>query len=147
MMSAQLTAETSSNKQLFEAILDSNLREVERLVLLQIDVNLPDESGHCPLHYLLSKTSHGEHDTEILKVLIQGGAKVNSRNKSGMTPLHCAAQGNLTDKIKVLLVNGADVFTVDSFNRSALTFAAKNWQHKCRQHTVLCNVEEEPESD
>lgn len=49
----------------------------------------------------------GKADT--VKLLIDNGAKVNTRNNQGFTPLHRAAQQRSPDAAQVLIENGADV--------------------------------------
>ncbi len=61
--------------------------------------------------------------------LIRGGADVNARNSSGLTPLHTACyKGNL-DAVEVLVENGADIDRGSTYHndyRTALHIAIEN---------------------
>ena len=53
------------------------------------------------------------HAKETVLKLLQAGAKVNLRNKSGQTALHVAAENGFLDIIQVLIKYKAKVSTQD----------------------------------
>ena len=76
---------------------------VAALIAHGADVNYAG-SGMSPLHWA---ALHGR--TEIAKLLIAKGAKIDMVNVNGATPLHVAATYGSLDVVKVLLACGADV--------------------------------------
>jgi ankyrin repeat protein len=76
------------------------------LVLKGADVNLPSNNGFnvFPLH----SAAAGNY-TDIARMLVENGAKVNVKQQAGVTPLHSAAQNGNLDLLIMLLENGAQV--------------------------------------
>ena len=58
-------------------------------------INIKDKTGNMPLHYASMK-GH----TEMVKLLIKVGSKVDAKNRDGNTPLHFAFK---TNNIEVFL--------------------------------------------
>jgi ankyrin repeat protein len=50
---------------------------------------------------------------DVMKVLIEGGADVNTQNKYQRTALHYGSAGGHHDNVRVLLERGADPNTRD----------------------------------
>ncbi|HTD99002.1 MAG TPA: ankyrin repeat domain-containing protein [Mucilaginibacter sp.] len=75
------------------------------LVLKGADVNLPSNNGFhvFPVH----SAAAGDY-TDIARMLIENGAKVNVKQQAGATPLHSAAQNGNLELLILLLENGAD---------------------------------------
>jgi uncharacterized protein len=90
----------------FDAILEGNAESVSRYIAAGGDVNIRDSIGDSPL--MLA----AENDlTDIIKLLVAGGADINSRAGAGMeTPLILAAYYGYTG-LCVFLVElcGADL--------------------------------------
>ena len=62
-----------------------------------------------------------------MKLLIDKGVKVNSRDKHQKTPAHYAAQWNSNvEVLKILLANGADINSLDNYSKSPLDYALQN---------------------
>ena len=78
------------------------------LVLKGTSVNLQSNNGFnvFPIH----SAAAGNY-TEIARMLIENGAKVNVVQQAGVTPLHSAAQNGNLELIILLLESGAEVFT------------------------------------
>jgi ankyrin repeat protein len=78
------------------------------LVLKGASVNLQSNNGFnvFPIH----SAAAGDY-TEIARMLIENGAKVNVVQQAGATPLHSAAQNGNLELIILLLESGAEVFT------------------------------------
>jgi ankyrin len=92
------------NTLLYAAALEGSIKSMNKLFpSLSKIVDIPNNIGLTPLHIA---TIRG--NTLCTKLLIENGAKVNSRTKNGQTPLHCAAtNNNIQDTILLLLTNGA----------------------------------------
>ncbi|WP_413666543.1 ankyrin repeat domain-containing protein [Mucilaginibacter sp. Mucisp86] len=78
------------------------------LVLKGASVNLQSNNGFnvFPIH----SAAAGNY-TDIARMLIENGAKVNVVQQAGATPLHSAAQNGNLELIILLLESGAEVFT------------------------------------
>jgi ankyrin repeat protein len=65
---------------------------------------------------------------EIARYLIEKGANVNARNKTGLTPLHFAADQSYPEPsiVRMLLERGADVEARDSVGLTPLARAERN---------------------
>lgn len=61
-----------------------------------------------------------------VKILLEKGADINSKDDSGHTALMCAAKFGYTETVQVLLPKGADPNVKDVWNETALGWAAKN---------------------
>jgi ankyrin repeat protein len=77
------------------------------LVMKGASVNLQSNNGFnvFPIH----SAAAGNY-TEIARMLIENGAKVNVVQQAGATPLHSAAQNGNLELIILLLESGAEVF-------------------------------------
>ena len=62
---------------------------------------------------------------DLVKKLVDAGAKVNSANHSGQTPLMVAAMEGNDDAIRALLTLGANVLVKDKFAMTARAYALK----------------------
>ncbi|HEY3966847.1 MAG TPA: ankyrin repeat domain-containing protein [Planctomycetaceae bacterium] len=66
-------------------------------------VNVRDEEGRTPLHYLGKETQHGE---EIIELLIEHAADVNAKDNEGRTPVDQILQNGREDLADVLRRHG-----------------------------------------
>ena len=99
----------------------TDLEIIQILIDSGFDVNAMSgyrSSATTPLH---TAASHG--DVELIKVLIAGGANVNS-NVFG-SPLSRAAMYNHTEAAKVLITAGADFNIIGNFGNNPLNEAAR----------------------
>ena len=64
--------------------------------------------------------------TETVKVLLESGAKVNEKNKDGITSLMVAASKGHADIVQVLITNGAKVNEKNRDGITSLMVAALN---------------------
>lgn len=82
-------------------------------------VRQTDSSGFTALHYAAT----GGH-TDVLTVLLDGGADVNARGSRGETPLLLAASKGNVGVVELLIERGADVDQPGSDQRTPLHKAA-----------------------
>ena len=81
--------------------------DIARYVVLKgADVNKPSDNGFnvYPLH----SAAAGDF-TSTARMLVENGANVNVKQRSGATPLHSAAQNGNLELLILLLENGAQV--------------------------------------
>lgn len=129
----------------------NNLIMVKTLIDLGAKVNAKDNTGKSPLHYAanaykyyqvpetiineceISNTGNkiNSHSSpyifdcsEVIKLLVESGANVNSEDISKITPLHKASTTPYYNSIKALLDLGANVNAVDVFGKTALHHAS-----------------------
>ncbi|XP_055950885.1 putative ankyrin repeat protein RF_0381 [Argiope bruennichi] len=88
------------------------------------DPNVCNSYGTTPLH-VLSLTNCG---AEVAEELIKSGARVNTMNHFGCSPLHFAVIHRNEWMMDILIEHGADVNLKDMNGNSALHFAARNSQ-------------------
>jgi ankyrin repeat protein len=102
-----------------------NIELTKLLIEAGADVNIKNDHGETPLHYVM--------DLSVAQTLISSGADVNAKNIFGLTPLHQmarlgffagdAATKNMALKIaKALIDSGADVNAKDRDARTPITY-------------------------
>ncbi|XP_034934582.1 serine/threonine-protein phosphatase 6 regulatory ankyrin repeat subunit C-like [Chelonus insularis] len=104
---------------------------IVRLLLERgVPVNQPDLCGRVPLHFVSNSNKQFiDRDFEraqIARAIIDSGAFVNAKTRSGITPLHAAVLQGFYRIAEVLLTNGAEVDEFVSMHRTALFYAAYN---------------------
>ena len=98
-----------------------DLENVKYYIEKGADVNLPDsETGKTSL--ILAALNN---DTDILKVLLEAGAKPNVQNYDGKTALMFAALRKNSEAVTLLLDAGADPNIKNEYEDTALTFATE----------------------
>ncbi len=110
------------------AIERSNTAAVQFLLEKKANINITTDKGLTGLHILASNP--GEEQIELVKILVDAGIKVNTKDNNGETALHISmrhvsvANPSIQPAtIKILLKGGADVEAVDNNNRSPLAKA------------------------
>jgi ankyrin repeat protein len=78
------------------------------------------EDFPSPLHLALYRAK-----PDIAKMLIEAGADVNAKNKSGLTPLMRAALSEQVEIVRLLIARGADVNAREDGGKTALKYAKK----------------------
>ena len=86
-----------------QAIQENNIRRVERLIELGVDVNQKNDFEMTCLHMVV-----WFNRGKAIPLLVAAGANVNLQNNHGDTPLHYAVMYNAHKFIKLLLDAGAD---------------------------------------
>lgn len=102
------------------------------LVEAGLDVNAVDVNGETPLH---AATNRGA-GVEILKILLDAGANMEARSKTGDTALLSA--GGYDDMVEYLLQNGADVTAASNNGMTALHLAAG--KGVCKQMQLILDT-------
>jgi ankyrin repeat protein len=97
---------------------NSTQQEIEEAIR-SIDVNATGKYGN-PLHY-----AAGGGTSEIVTILLEGGAEKNARNRWGETPIFYAARRGAPEIIQILFKAGADVNTKSEFGQTPLHYAAR----------------------
>lgn len=87
------------------------------LLMNKADANAKDLYGDTPLHIATMSAV----DVNILQKLVDAGADINERNKSGVTPLALSVDNNLKEHIKFYANLGADINAEDKFQETPLT--------------------------
>ena len=95
------------------AILNNQIESVQLLCKLGADVNYTSDKlhGYCPLHFAAE-----QNDSQIIEVLIEYGASLNSQTLTGCTPLHLAAMNGHLEAARWLCLNGASVNISEFYN-------------------------------
>ncbi|XP_001604063.1 ankyrin-3 [Nasonia vitripennis] len=83
---------------------------LETLLRYKPHVNIYDNNGKTVLHYVaeIDKPFGDDKKAEVATVLLDNGADVNARNKTGLTPLHIALKKGYVDLVEVLLKYNVD---------------------------------------
>ena len=112
----------------------------EKLTMLLLrkgaDVNTQDCEGETPLwgamYFCMHlKVDENSNDISIIKILVENGANVNSKNNDlydGLTPLHFASNSGHEELVQYLLETGANVNAEDDNGNTPLheVFNTKN---------------------
>ena len=96
-------------------------------LLLEAGASVADKDHECygPLHYACMMS----HQEEVYSTLLIAGSGVNSENSYGNTPLNIAAQWSSMNVLRLLIISGAKIDTVDCEGDSSLMnalYARKN---------------------
>ena len=101
----------NQKKLLFEAIESHDVKSLEELLKIKLDLNIQDEYGFHPLHIAVNLGY-----LDIVKILVRNGANVNiTFYLDQETPIKTAVSNGHYDISKYLLENGAEVNS-DDFN-------------------------------
>ncbi len=76
-------------------------------------------------------------DTLMIKILLNYGADVNSKDDEGFTPLMISAQNNFLDAVKYLAENGANLNDVNNLQHTALAIAVINNNFEITDYLIL----------
>jgi ankyrin repeat protein len=106
---------------ILKTLLDANLKRDDRgSALLQCDIDKRDSRGNTPLQIA---AEFGYFD--IVKLLIERGAQVNTSDNLGKTPLHKAACTRNRNIVEYLINNGADPNIQDNEGLTVLQKAVR----------------------
>ena len=81
-------------------------------------------NGRTPLSY-----AAGNGHEAVVKLLLEKGAALETKDNNSRTPLSCAAEKGHEAVVKLLLEKGAELETIDkSYSRTPLSYAAEKGQ-------------------
>lgn len=105
-----------------QAIRDSNLKEVVKLVRDGANPNLQDRSGNNALHIVLESAHYYPYPEygAMLEFLIESGADINVQNNKGETSLHQACQNLQQEFIDILIDHKANLNLQDAQGKTPL---------------------------
>ena len=105
----------------------------EALLARGANPNLPDSASEAPLD-----TAASRGDEAIVRLLLDKGAEVNRKSKSGTTSLHRTSSTNIA---RLLLERGAEANAQDEQGRSPLFGAAERDQRDLLQFLLAQNAD------
>lgn len=88
----------------------------------QVNVNERDPQGNTPLHLLAKR----KFSNDIMKMLIDHGADINSENAMNITPLSIAVVWDIFTSVQFLIENGANVHNINNQGENLLFSASNN---------------------
>jgi ankyrin repeat protein len=108
---------------LIYAIKNENMAKFDQLMKKKPALEFRESlDGKTALHFACIKSN-----MEMVKKLIQAGAKVDAQDKAGRTPLMCAVATGGYEIVKLLLDRGAEINRKEKFYQwTPLLFAALN---------------------
>ncbi len=117
------------------ATISGQMETMKVLLELGADVNAQCNSDACdggctPLRYAVLC----EYSLEVVRLLLEKGAKLNPSTVPMVTPVHDAAALNLQDALELLLGNGLDANAKAANGCTPLHFAA------CNDHTEVVSI-------
>jgi ankyrin repeat protein len=115
---ASIHARNTNNRTPFQNSLNKSSRMVSTL-LTRNRINVPDDMGNSALHIALYEKA----SPEIIRVIINQGARVNAVDSSGKTPLRIAVDSDQLEMAKILADAGADPFITAIDNKSPADIA------------------------
>jgi len=111
---------------LLAAAIAGDIPTMKVLIDSGANANETNINGNTPLHYALRRTFMGRRQGRVAVVafLVNHGAQVNSRTKTGITPLMDASNTGDTEALKYLVEHGAQINFADKDGRTSLSLAA-----------------------
>lgn len=85
-----------------------------------VDLNVVSDEGWTCLHEIIT---HECQFTEVARILLSHGAKVNTQDLHGDSPLHSSLLYHCTENIQLLLNHGADVELTNTSGRKPIHVA------------------------
>lgn len=112
-------------QELIFAVQEGNSENVKNLLKRSAHINgvveAKDDSNQTPIHF----AAHYGHD-EIIRSLLDNGAKINATNDEGKTALHFASICGYINYVSVLLGKGCDIEAKDNHLKTSLYCAVEN---------------------
>ncbi len=109
------------NRQLTNAIANSDDNKINALLTAGADVNATDRYGYTILMLAARSCS-----VDIINLLLEMGANINARDQHSNTVLMFCAFNGKSDIVNALLKKNADTNSINSIGYTALMYAEKN---------------------
>ena len=102
-------------KKLINAIKDNNLSKVDYYLMKnKFLIKMIDDFNQTPLHIAAKRDN-----PELIKLLLEFGAKIDFEDCAGQTPLHISSKYNRIENVKILLLCLANPFKEDHQGNTA----------------------------
>ena len=126
------------NKDLYNAVLQCEIKTVRALLQKGADINFKDASGNTILHKAVLTGN-----SQAVEILINEGANVNAQDAKGVTPLYKAALEGNKNSINMLLKAGAQMKARKEGGRASVRLddAHKNASKETPLHYAARNGE------
>lgn len=116
--STKLTLENGYGRELLiDACTEQATDIVRSILVLGFNPNYVDINGDRPISIA------SQYNLSLVKLLVEGGAEINSPDKDGETPLHCAIRSKHPDVVKYLLEKKANINVLNKDGYSPLTYS------------------------
>ncbi|CAK7327986.1 unnamed protein product [Dovyalis caffra] len=108
---------------------------IELLLKTNVDLNGVDADGHSALHWCLKAHKQScPQQMKIMWLLLKHGARVNQKNKLGLTAVHIAASNGNSQALQALLLEDPDcINSITEMKETPLFFAVKNDNKDCAE--------------
>ena len=102
------------------------------------DPNTPDIAGKSPLHHYVQSPLADIFICPAIKMLIDFGANVNSKDKEGMTPLMACLlfTGRKSRRLNILIAAGANIREVDNFGCDVVEYGKMAFGNMRKIHAL-----------
>ena len=123
---------------LVKAAMENDLEEARKLTAAGADLNAADNKGMTALHYA-SRLGN----LALVRFLLEKGARLEAKNRSGATPLHCACGSSLPsmELLNCLIARGADLNAVDNQGHTPLIHSAAVYRLDFVQRLIATGVD------
>ena len=127
--------QTEMRQQLMNALYHDDLSQITDLLNQSVNVNLPyNHRGWTPFMWVCKEHTN----PEIIRLFLDHGGNVHSRNKEGETPLHIMARHRSNyDNLELLVEAGANVDAQDNNGWTPLMKAVCHPQAMMRKDVIL----------
>ena len=121
------------------------LGTVSALLDAGADINAADKNGYTPLMYAVTRGQQESHELaarreELIRLLVERGAKIDQKDIRGRQAVHHAAQNN--DESCFLLIRdmGADIYAPDDNGKLPLDLGVTSWARALRARLMSESV-------
>lgn len=134
--------DTGAGSPLMWACAQGHAHFVSLLIELGVDIEEP----HFKMQMTALNIAAACGKADCVQVLIGAGAKIESRDNQGWTPLMFAAQEGFPEVVDILLAAGARVDATDDMDRSVLMQAARCGQAQITRQLITAGADPNAEA-